>query len=444
MKKLSYLLTLLLSFGASAFSASAHSSEESPRAEEQLPLEELRNFVQAFEQIKSAYVEEIDDKTLLESAIEGLLASLDPHSTYLNEDSFVDLQEKASGTFGGLGIEIAMESGYVKVVSPIDDTPAQRAGIMAGDLIMKIDDQLVQGMTLQEAINLMRGDVGEPIELQILRHNADKPLVFELVRDMIEVRSVRWRELEPGYGYIRIAQFQENTGTQFLKAVDELKEESDLQGIVLDLRNNPGGVLTAALEVSDALLDDGKIVYTEGRIPSAKATYRASPGDVLQALPIVVLINGGSASASEIVSGALQDQRRAIIAGTRSFGKGSVQTVLPLDEERGIKLTTARYFTPSGRSIQAQGIEPDIEIRPAEIRLLDDPGFIKESDLSGHLENQQEDESSEDRGDPPLEDNQLFDALNVLKGVVLHDLRNSAIETPESDENSEKAATSEK
>ena len=384
-----------------------------------LPLGELRNFVQAFEQIRRSYVEEIDDQTLLENAIEGLLAKLDPHSAYLNEDDFSDLQDQSTGTFGGLGIEIIMEDGLIRVVSPIDDSPAQQAGIRAGDLISAIDDQLVSGLTLREAVNKLRGEKGTSVRLTILRKSSEAPMEFTLTRDIIESKSVRSRFLEPGYGYVRISQFQENTGGQFATALTALTKEEPLKGLILDLRNNPGGVLDASLKVVDALIAEGLIVYTEGRSKEAQAKYRASSRTLVGQTPMIVLINGGSASASEIVAGALQDHHRAIIVGTRSFGKGSVQTVIPLDENRAIKLTTARYFTPAGRSIQAEGIEPDIVIRPAHIEEFDESGRIKEKNLVGHLKNSDKNEAATATESETLEDNQLQGALNLLKGINL-------------------------
>lgn len=382
-----------------------------------MPLEELRHFTQVFDQIRQSYVEEIDDKTLLEMTIRGLLASLDPHSVYLDKEDFTDLQEHTSGEFGGLGIEVGMEGGFIKVITPIDDTPAQRAGIQAGDLIIKLDDQLVQGMNLGEAIELMRGPKGSKIILTVVRPNRDGPFEVEIIRDTIQIHSVRSRMLEPGYGYVRIAQFQENTGTEFTKALQTLlRDNPDLKGLVLDLRNNPGGLLDSSIEVADALLDSGLVVYTEGRVATANNQYFATPGDLLNGLPVVALINEGSASAAEIVAGALQDHHRALILGTGSFGKGSVQTVIPLGEDRAIKLTTARYFTPSKRSIQADGIHPDILVRPAEVHLLESPEQIKEANLSGHLSNDGEKKTADSK-DLSQDDNQLYEALNLLKGL---------------------------
>lgn len=399
------------------------SDQESIDADARLPLEDLQLFVQIFDQIRSAYVEEVDDKTLFENAIKGLLGGLDPHSSYLDETSFDELQESTTGEFGGLGIEVGMEGGFIKVVAPIDDTPAYRAGIKTGDLIIKLDDNAVQGMNIKEAIDLMRGPEGSPIVLTILREGMDAPLEITIVRDIIKVKSVRSEILEDGFGYVRIAQFQTDTGTQFREALESMvKKDEPLQGVVIDLRNNPGGLLPSSVEVADALLDDGLIVYTEGRIPSANIKFRATPGDVIAGIPVVVIINNGSASAAEIVAGALQDHQRAIVIGTQSFGKGSVQTVLPLKDGKAIKLTTARYLTPDGHSIQAEGIKPDIVVAPAEIKVLDEQKGISEANLSGHLKNidtAQRPEARKSAKASIADDNQLYEALNILKGIAI-------------------------
>ena len=412
---------LLLLAAALQWSASVQAENPAPSAnpvKSQLPLEELRTFTQVFDQIRQAYVEEIDDKTLLKNAIIGMLAELDPHSTYLDQDAFDSLQEHSTGEFGGLGIEVAMENGLVKVISPIDDTPAAKAGIKAGDLIIKLDDQAVQGMNLQEAVGLMKGEAGDSIQLTIIRAGEEKPLKIELVRAIIKVRSVRNDMLEPDYGYVRISQFQEHTGEQFIESLTSLKKDSPLlKGIVLDLRNNPGGLLGASIEVADAILEEGLIVFTKGRLGAANIRHTAKPGDILSGLPIVVIINSGSASAAEIVAGALQDHRRALVVGTTSFGKGSVQTVLPISEGRAIKLTTARYFTPNGRSIQAEGIAPDIRIPDAELRYLDSSLSLKEKNLAGHLDNDQEHATKTDQTSRLADDHQLLEALNLLKAA---------------------------
>jgi len=358
-----------------------------------LPLEDLRTFTDVYARIKQDYVTDVDDSDLLKNAIRGMLAGLDPHSSYLDEEQFRELQIGTSGEFGGLGIEVGMESGFVKVIAPIDDTPADRAGVKAGDLIIKLDDKSVKGLTLEEAVKLMRGKKGSDIVLTIVREGEDAPLDLTLTRDVIRVRSVRNRVLEPGYGYVRISNFQSKTTRGLLDALDSLKKknEGDLKGLVLDLRNNPGGVLTGAVGVSDVFLKDNQlIVYTEGRVEDSELKYSASTGDSLVGAPLVVLINQGSASASEIVAGAMQDHERATILGTTSFGKGSVQTILPLNDSTALKLTTARYYTPLGRSIQSEGIVPDILLKVEGTPNEESSALsiISEADLEGHLENE--------------------------------------------------------
>ena len=415
---LGVLICLLFTAGATL----ADEAGQTQPAEARLPLEELQLFAQIFDQVRSAYVEEIDDRELLEKAITGLLGELDPHSAFLQEDSYAELKEHTTGEFGGLGIEVGLERGYVRVISPIDDTPAARAGLRPGDLILKLDERSTQGMSLDEAVSRMRGAKGTSITLTIGREGVSEPLTLTIVRDIITVQSVRWETLEPGYGYVRIAQFQEQTGGEFRSALEELRDgEPGLKGLILDLRNNPGGLLPASVEVADALLDGGLIVYTKGRIASANTKSMATAGEFLAGVPVVVLINEGTASAAEIVPGALQDRQRALIIGTRSFGKGSVQNVLPIGDGRAVKLTTARYFTPGGHSIQAEGIRPDIEVRRAEIHELE-PGFtVKEADLSGHLSGAGDQGAAPRREAEPATpaDNQLQEALNLLKALVI-------------------------
>ncbi len=420
--------TLLISFvlcaPAPAFAkplASDNSNAEKAQPEERLPLRELRVFTQVFEQIRRGYVEEVKDSELLENAIAGLLLELDPHSAYLNESDYDELQESTTGEYGGLGMEVGAERGLIKIISPIDNSPAAEAGIKAGDLIIEVNGTPVRGMALQKAIDKLRGEKGTSIDLTVLRDDQDLPIEFTLVRDIIQVSSVRSRILEPGYGYVRISQFQTSSADEFKGALRDLKQrETDLKGVIIDLRNNPGGIVPASVAISDAVLDGGTVVYTEGRLPSANSIYQATSGDLLAGIPIVVLINGGSASASEIVAGALQDHRRAAIIGTQSFGKGSVQTVIPLGDGRAVKLTTARYFTPNGRSIQAEGIVPDIIVEPAEIRRYQQSDRIREENLEGHL--QQAGDSADSTAAPEedlTDDNQLYEALNVLKGFQL-------------------------
>lgn len=389
-----------------------------------LPLEDLRVFTKAYDHIRSAYIEEIDDRKLLEYAIRGMLEQLDPHSAFLDASSFDDLQVHTTGEFGGLGIEVGMENGFVKVISPIDDTPAARGGVEAGDLIIKIDNVTIKGLTLDEAVEKMRGKKGSEITLTIVREGVDQPFDILLERDIIKVRSVRAKMLQEKYAYLRIAQFQMNTGNDLKNEYLKLAKNNDIRGVVLDLRNNPGGVLQASVTAADNFLDGGMVVYTEGRLPDANTEYHATEGDIANGLPMVVLINDGSASASEIVAGALQDHQRALVIGTRSFGKGSVQTVIPITDDRAVKLTTALYFTPNGRSIQAQGIVPDIQVERVRVTAVKPRIAVKEADLSGHLKNVkggEEVKATDDEVETSLynEDSQLYEALNVLKGLDL-------------------------
>jgi carboxyl-terminal processing protease len=413
-----------------------------------IPLDELRAFTDVFAKIKTDYVEKVDDKTLLEYAISGMLSNLDPHSNYLDAAAYKELEVGTTGEFGGLGIEVTMENGFVKVISPIEDTPAAKAGIRSGDLIIRLDETPIKGLTLKDAVDLMRGKPGTDIMLTVIREGEEKPLKFTLTRSVIQVKSVKSRTLEKGYGYLRITQFQTHTPENLLDAISELKKENGtLKGVVLDLRNNPGGVLTAAVSVSDAFIDSGLIVYTEGRVKDSELKFKATPGDVLNGAPMVVLINAGSASASEIVAGALQDDHRAVIMGEKSFGKGSVQTIVPISSDTALKLTTARYFTPSGRSIQAEGIVPDIPLSNVKLSAADKPEFdpIKEANLTGHLSNPTEkintlsiDNSVSDTkggaakktkddkaanakpAQPSVgDDYQLYEALNLLKGITI-------------------------
>ena len=396
-----------------------------------IPLEDLRAFSEIFGRIKNNYVEPVDDKELLQNAIRGMLSGLDPHSTYLDLEDFKQLREGTSGEFGGLGIEVTMEDGFVRVVSPIDDTPAAKAGLQAGDLIIRLGETPVKGMVLRDAVDIMRGKPGTDLELTIIREGADKPLKVSLTRAVIKVRSVRSRTLEPGYGYVRISTFQQRTGESLNEAIETLKKDNDgtLNGLVLDLRNNPGGLLNAAVEVSDSFITKGMIVYTDGRIPDSKQEFSAKPRDILKGAPLVVLVNGGSASASEIVAGALQDHHRAVILGTKTFGKGSVQTVMPLTDSTAVKMTTARYFTPSGRSIQAEGIVPDITIDRVKVTASENADFepLREQNLSKHISNGNgktdeeiaKEAAKEKADDAPLAvtDYTLSEALNLLKGI---------------------------
>jgi len=431
------LAALLVIFTAPALALNGESAPMSTPHEDEglLPLEDLRTFTRVYDHIRNAYVEELSDSTLLEYAIKGMIAELDPHSTYLDEKSFEDLQESTSGEFGGIGIEVGMEDGFVKVISPIDDTPADRAGIEAGDLIIRLDDKPVKGMSLAEAVEMMRGPKDSELTLQIVRDGVDQPFEITLIRDVIRVRSVRVRTLDNNYGYVRIAQFQIGTSGDMVREIETLKADNpNLRGLILDLRNNPGGVLQSSVEVADAFLDEGLVVYTEGRLENSDMRYHANPGEIAEDLPIVVLINEGSASAAEIVAGALQDHGRAVIIGTRSFGKGSVQTIVPISDTRAIKLTTARYYTPNGRSIQAQGIVPDVNVERAKVTALAGNARPTEADLTGHLRSGDGDESTRQRREEErssteklvAEDNQLHEALNLLKGLHIFKQRQEA------------------
>jgi carboxyl-terminal processing protease len=437
------------------FSAIAQKDAGAP-----LPIEELRSFADVFNAIKQGYVEPVDDKQLITHAISGMLANLDPHSAYLDADAFKDLQVSTQGEFGGLGIEVGMEDGLVKVVSPIEDTPAYRAGIKSGDLIFKIDDTPVKGMTLNDAVKKMRGKPKTSITLTVLRKGEAKPLEFTIERDKIKVQSVKSKMLETGYGYLRVTQFQEETAPDVVRHLDKLYQEdvaakgAGLKGLVLDLRNDPGGLLHGAIGVAAAFLPANTVVTTtDGRVEDAKRKYLAVPEDYLRGshredfikklppaartVPLIVLVNGGSASASEIVAGALQDHKRAVVMGTQTFGKGSVQTVLPLSSKTAIKLTTARYYTPSGTSIQAKGITPDITVEESANGASRER--LREADLERHLTNGKEekpekkeksakpaggdkDHDKEDSPTPPFEfasknDYQLNQALNLLKAL---------------------------
>jgi len=389
---------------------------------------QLELFGDVFERVREEYVEEVSDEQLIEAAIEGMLSSLDPHSTYMNPKNYRDMQIQTRGEFGGLGIEVTMEGGYVKVVTPIDDTPAFRAGIKAGDLITHLDGEPVLGLTLNQAVEKMRGAIGSTIKLTVLREGQE-PFDVSITRDRIEIKAVRSR-LEGDVGYIRISSFSENADTGLAAAIKDLQKQSGnkLVGYVLDLRNNPGGLLDQAVSVSDAFLERGEVVSTRGRHPENAQRFNATPGDLTGGLPLVVLINAGSASASEIVAGALQDQRRAILVGTRSFGKGSVQTIMPLGRDGAMKLTTQRYYTPSGRSIQAKGIEPDIEVRQAKLEYVDgEEGQRHEANLRGALQNEavppadaKKPEGAADGTEKEPEDYQLTRALDLLRGIALY------------------------
>jgi carboxyl-terminal processing protease len=386
-------------------------------------LRALKLFGDVFERVRADYVEEVPDEKLVESAINGMLSALDPHSGYLDESRYRDMQVQTRGEFGGLGIEVTMENGLVKVVSPIDDTPAWRAGIKAGDLISRIDGEPVAGLSLNEAVDKMRGPVGTKIRLEILRKGEKEPLQVELTRAVIRISPVRARA-EGDIGYVRLTTFNEQTEDALREKVGELRRElgREMKGLVLDLRNNPGGLLDQAVAVADAFLDRGEIVSTRGRRTDSIQRFNARPGDILDGLPMVVLINGGSASASEIVAGALQDHGRAVVMGTQSFGKGSVQTIVPIPGHGALRLTTARYYTPSGRSIQAKGITPDIIVHQAKVEFVDDEEGRREADLRGRLEADApggDNGNAEETADLDAHDYQLARAVDLLRGIAL-------------------------
>lgn len=385
-------------------------------------------FGSVFERIRAEYVTPPDEKKLVQSAISGMLSSLDPHSSYLDPDAAGDMRTQTRGEFGGLGIEVTMEDELVKVITPIDDTPAAKAGVLAGDFISEIDGEPVRGLSLTDAVDKMRGPVNTPIVLTILRQGADMPLEIEVVRDVIAIRAVRSRA-EDDIGYLRVISFTEKTYTDLEKAIEKLTDEIGevkLKGFVLDLRLNPGGLLDQAISVSDAFLDRGEIVSTRGRDPEEGRRFNARPGDLTGGLPLIVMVNGGSASASEIVAGALQDHKRATVLGTRSFGKGSVQTIIPLQEFGALRLTTALYYTPSGTSIQGKGIEPDIKVdQPIPEELQGRVRASGESELRGHIQGQEEDEEGSGSiayvPPDPKDDVQLGHALKLLRGEIEDD-----------------------
>jgi len=394
-----------------------------------LPLNQLQSFSEVYLKIKQNFVQDISDKELFDNAIRGMLEGLDPHSTFLNEKDFKDLQIGTKGEFGGLGIEVTMENGFVKVITPIDDTPAYKAGIKAGDLIIEIDSKSVKGLSLNEAVDLMRGKIGNPILLTIAREGESGPIDIKIVRAKIKVKSVKYELIDKNYGYIRISSFQNKTGKNLYDAISNLNKKSkgSIKGFVIDMRNNPGGVLGAAVDVSDAFIKGKKkLVFTKGKKAKAVYEYFSNDTDLTEGKPIVVLINGGSASASEIVAGALQDHKRAIIMGTQSFGKGSVQTILPITSKTAVKITTARYYTPDGRSIQAKGITPDIIVEDLQLNSLSNTETIKESDLTGHLKNIDKEDNTEGiqtRNKKLDNDYQLSEAINLLKGLNILSLR---------------------
>ncbi len=416
--------------GTLAHSVWAEQDAGADKATDELPLEQLRNFTDVYSRIQDNYVEDISDEQLIQYAIDGMVGSLDPHSDYLNPREYKELQIGTQGEFGGLGIEVTMEDGFVKVVAPIDDTPAKKAGMQSGDLIVRLNDKSVKGMGLNEAVQIMRGEPGTDIQLTVIREGRDEPLQVSITRAVIEVQSVDSRILESGYGYLRISHFQNNTQSAVDEVLKRLQQDSDggLDGLVLDLRDNPGGVLSAAVSIADTFLEEGLVVYTEGRTKGAEQRYSARPGDAVDGAPMVVLVNQGSASASEIVAGALQDHGRALVVGKKTFGKGSVQTIQDLQSGGALKLTTAQYFTPDGTSIQAEGITPDLETGDYKVEAIQQQGVgpLSEADLSRHLDNPdaaEGDQSEQGSGaeaegqDLAVDDYELYVALNVLKGL---------------------------
>ena len=411
---------VVLSAGLMLSAGSASGDESTP-----LPLDQLKAFGEIFDLVKEQYIRPVDDRELLEDAIRGMVGGLDPHSTYLTAAEHQELQEGTSGEFGGLGIEITAEDGLIRIITPLDDSPAFEAGLLPGDLVTRVDGESVRDLSATEAAKRIRGQPGTPVTLTIVREGEEGPLEFTILRDIVEVASVKSELIEPGFARIRISRFQTQTGARLLEEIRRVEEANGgpLSGAVVDLRNNPGGILSGAVSVADAFLDDGLIVYTEGRDPESREEYYAKPSDFLGGIPIVALVNGGSASAAEIVAGALQDRRRAVITGTRTFGKGSVQTIVTLGDGSALKLTTSRYYTPSGHSIQARGIIPDIELPALRIEAAERRNSILEGNLPGHLES----DAGAPAQTPPgtaseslaVEDFPLFQAINLLKGLAL-------------------------
>ncbi|WP_449427305.1 S41 family peptidase [Rhodanobacter umsongensis] len=412
-----------------AASSSATAPARAGSGADQVDLDDIRNFSRVYEVVRQAYVEKVDNKTLMKAAITGMLSGLDPHSEYLDKDGLAQLNEDTTGQYSGLGIEVLQEDGGLRIVSPIDDTPAARAGIKAGDSIVKINGTLIDPQNVDEMFKQLRGKPGSKISLTIAHQNSDKLIDLNLVRENITISSVKVRELEPGYAYIRISQFQDDTGGDLDKKLGALiAKNGPPKGAVLDLRNNPGGLLNAAVSVSDDFLNSGIIVTTRGRLQDANMSFSAHPGDLLNGAPLIVLVNNGTASAAEIVSGALKDNHRALVMGQRTFGKGVVQTVLPLDADHAVKITTARYYTPNGTSIQAEGIKPDIALADLTVSKADSAPVLisSEADLPNHLANENAKAGNDINNDGSADDAKLAtgdyalsQALNVLKGMAL-------------------------
>ena len=419
---------------APAQSAAKKPADSAPAAASSVPdrvdLDDVRNFSRVYEIVRQAYVEPVDNKTIMKAAISGMLSGLDPHSEYLDKDGLAELNEDTTGQYGGLGIEVLQVDGTLRIIAPIDDTPASRAGIKPGDTIVKIDGKVVDPENIDDMFKALRGDAGSKVTLTILHEKSDKPIDMPLVREMISVTSVKTREIEPGYAYIRLSQFQDDTAPDLEKKLGELiRKNGPQKGAILDLRSNPGGLLTAAVGVSDDFLNSGTIVTTRGRLQDSNLSFEAHSGDLLNGAPMVVLVDNGTASAAEIVAGALKDNRRALIVGRRTFGKGVVQTVLPLDNDHAVKITTARYYTPNGTSIQAEGIKPDIALADLAVNKADSAAVLvsSEADLPNHLANEDtklgkdiDNDGSAENAKLATQDYALSQALNVLKGLALN------------------------
>ena len=418
-----YLLTLLLALGLPNIT----DAQTNPPAEGSPPVvstsfEELQLFADTFDAIRRGYVEDVTDAELFEMAVKGMLTSLDPHSAYLTDDDYENLQESTEGQFTGLGIEIGYRGGFIAIVTPIDGSPAIEAGLQAGDVILKIDGTSTQGMSTSESSTYMRGPEGTTVTLEIGRAGESQPFDVVVTRGVIDVPSVRSREIDDGYWLIRISRFQRDSGTEVASAIESALEQGEVKGVILDVRNNPGGVMNASVEMASNFLDGGLVVYTKGRHPESTNSFNAEPGELLPGVPVVVLVNGGSASASEIIAGALQDRGRAVIMGTQSFGKGSVQTVLPVSETKALKLTTSLYYTPSGRSIQAEGIVPDVVVERAQLTSLEQGNRLREADLNRSIENAGSTVETETEAVATLreDDNQVYEAFTLLKGINVY------------------------
>ena len=427
------LLTALLALSSSyvAMAQTNEPTEEKPAAVS-TSFEELQLFADTFDAIRRGYVEDVTDAELFEMAVKGMLTSLDPHSAYLTDDDYENLQESTEGQFTGLGIEIGYRGGFIAIVTPIDGSPAIDAGLKAGDVILKIDGTSTQGMSTSESSTYMRGPEGTTVTLEIGRAGESQPFDVIVTRGVIDVPSVRSRELDDGYWLIRVSRFQRDSGREVTSAIESALEKGEIKGVVLDVRNNPGGVMNASVEMASNFLDGGLVVYTKGRHPDSMNTYNAEPGELLPGVPVVVLVNGGSASASEIIAGALQDRGRAVIMGTQSFGKGSVQTVLPVSDTKALKLTTSLYYTPNGRSIQAEGIVPDVVVERAQLTSLEQGNRLREADLNRSIENAGSTVETETEAIATLreDDNQIYEAFTLLKGINVYQ---SLGETPLSD-----------